>query len=296
MNDPKTVVVIAAFNAQQFIGDCLSSLENQDYSNLEVCVVDNNSEDDTVGIIQRFKNVRLMRNKINKGVCSVRNRVIEATDSKYVLTLDSDMVLNKDFVSTMVREAENSNPDIGMWSGTVMSMRDKKSIDSLGIKLSRFYRFYDVGYGKNISDLKRVRTRGIIGPCACAGLYLREMLESIRRDFCSDFFDSKMHYLVEDFDVAIRAQERGWGFEYIKGAIGYHYRHGSNIIPKTIRYLSFRNRYYLIIKHFRLRDLPYLILSLFFYDLPRVFYLATVDYKMVERSLADLSTMLWKEN
>ncbi|MDP8253479.1 MAG: glycosyltransferase [Candidatus Kaelpia aquatica] len=292
MNDPKVVVVIAAFNAGQFIGDCLNSLESQDYSNLDVYVVDNNSRDNTSNIVQEFKSVKLVRNKTNRGVCSARNRVIRSTESKYLLTLDSDMILDKGFISTIVRGAENSNSNVGMWGGTAVSMRDKESIDSLGIKLSRFYRFYDVGSGENISDLERVWTRGILGPCACAGLYLRKMLESIKIDFCSEFFDSKMHYLVEDFDVAMRARKKGWGFKYIKDATSYHYRHGSKIAPEEIRYLSFRNRYYLIIKHFSFRNLPYLILSLFFYDLPRVFYLAALDYKMIKRSLSDLNAML----
>ncbi len=296
MDEPTVVVVIAAFNAQQFIGDCLSSLESQSYKNLDIYVADNNSEDNTLNIIKRFKNVNLIKNDINEGVCSVRNKVIVNTGSKYLLTLDSDMVLDREFISTIVKEAENSTPNIGMWGGTIMSMRDKKIIDSLGIKLSRFYRFYDVGSGRNISDLKKIWINNILGPCACAGLYLRKMLENIKIDSCCDFFDTQMHYLVEDFDVSLRAQEKGWGFRYIEDATGYHYRHGSNIASKKIRYLSFRNRYYLIIKNFNFKALPYLILSLFFYDLPRILYLVMLDCRMTKRSLIELKTMRWKKN
>jgi len=77
MIEPKVVVAITAFNAQQFIAGCLSSLENQDYKNLEIYVVDNNLTDDTLNIIQKFNGVRLIKNKKNNGVCSVRNKIIK---------------------------------------------------------------------------------------------------------------------------------------------------------------------------------------------------------------------------
>jgi len=296
MIGPKVVVAIAAFNAQQFIAGCLSSLENQDYKNLEIYVVDNNSTDDTLNIIQKFNSVRLIKNKKNNGVCSVRNKIIESTESKYILTLDSDVVLEDSFISTIVREAEDSRHNIGMWGGTIIDMKNKESIDSLGIRLSRFWKFYDVGSGINISNLDKVSIANTLGPCACAGLYLRNMLESIREEPRFEAFDSSMHYLVEDFDVAIRAKNNGWGFKYIKGAKGYHYRHGSRVASKVIRYLSFRNRYYLIVKNLNLEALPYLILSIFFYDLPRIAYLTMIDFKIIKRSIFDLNNMLWKKN
>jgi GT2 family glycosyltransferase len=296
MVSPKVVVVIAAYNAGQFIGGCLGSLKSQSYDNIDIYLVDNNSKDDTLSIAKGFDALNIIENKENRGVCEARNRVIEATDSKYILTLDSDMVLDNDFISTMVKEAELSSLKTGAWGGTIIDMKDKRSIDSLGISLSRFWRFYDLGSGMSTRNLDRISLKNILGPCACAGLYLRSMLESIREKPCFEYFDSKMHYLVEDFDLAIRARENGWKFKYVKDAGAYHYRHGSKIAPKTIKYLSFRNRYYLILKNSKLKDLPYLILSLFFYDLPRIAYLSVIDFKLLKKSISDLKNTLWKKD
>ena len=285
---PKVVVVIAAYNCGKFIRGCLKSVLAQDYQNLEIAVVDNNSQDDTLGIIKEF-DVMITENDKNYGVCFARNQAIKNTVSEYIMTVDSDIVLKPDYISKIINNTENSPSNTGMWGGTVLSMREPERIDSLGILLTKFYRFYDYGAGKLYSSFKPSPSR-VIGPCSCAAVYKRAMLEDIT--VSEEYFDSKMHYLVEDFDIAIRAQDKGYRFEYVPKAVGYHYRGGSNIEPKYAQYLSFRNRYFLILKYFKFKNTAYMVLSLLVYDFPRLIFLLLKNYGHTKTALKEIKIFL----
>jgi hypothetical protein len=263
---------------------------NQSYTNLEIVVVDNASSDSTVEILRSFKNLTLIRNKRNYGVCFARNRVIKDSKADFIMTMDSDVVLDKDFIKEIIHTAINSNdPKLGMLGGVVLDMKEPNKIDSLGIYLTKFYRFYDYGKGK-IWNRNIHPNQYVLGPCACAGIYRRDMLEEIREGEDS-YFDEDLFYLVEDFDVALRAHNRGWKFKFVPTAICYHYRHGTGFGRKYIQYLSFRNRYILICKDFKrdgLRKVPYLILSFLFYDLPRFFYLIFSNFKYTKLAIKEV--------
>ena len=54
-SNPLVSVVIPAYKAVSFLGECLASIECQTFRNLEIIVVDDASPDDTMGIIERHR-------------------------------------------------------------------------------------------------------------------------------------------------------------------------------------------------------------------------------------------------
>ena len=60
----KASVVIANYNNSKFIHECIDSLNNQTYQNLEIIFFDDNSSDNSLEIIKRFKNIKIIENKI----------------------------------------------------------------------------------------------------------------------------------------------------------------------------------------------------------------------------------------
>ena len=104
-----------------------------------------------------------------------------------------------------------------------------------------------------------------MGPCAATGIYKRHMLEDIRIN--GEYFDKDFFYLIEDFDIALRARKRGWKSAYLPDALSYHVRNGSGTSYKYRQYFTFRNRYFLIIKNINIR--PYFIFYFIMYDIPR---------------------------
>ena len=59
----KASVVIANYNNAKFIGDCINSLNSQTYSNIEIICFDDNSKDNSIEVIKKFNNVKVLANK-----------------------------------------------------------------------------------------------------------------------------------------------------------------------------------------------------------------------------------------
>jgi len=115
----------------------------------------------------------------------------------------------------------------------------------------------------------------IFGPCAAAALYRRQVFDDIRN--AEGVFDNRFFFLVEDFDVAWRAKRKGWKAYYVPQAVCLHYRSSSGHKSKFKQYLSFRNRYFLILKNARFKELVYFIPFFIIYDIPRILYLLCVN-------------------
>ena len=266
-------IVIVGYNPGENMVSCLKSIYEQTLKDFEVIYVDNGSTDDTPLILENYPDVINIKNDANKGFCIAVNEGIRKAHGSLILTLNSDVVLDKDFLKVMCESAQKS--EAGLFGARILSM-DGKVIDSTGLVLSNFYRFFD--RGRNEID-KGQYDKGfdIFGPCAAAALYKREMLEDIKYD--GQYFDEDFFFLGEDFDMAWRADKMGWRAQFVPSAVCYHMRNSTNFNPKYRQYLSFRNRYFLLIKNAE-SSFKYFIVF-FLYDIPRfIFMLCTNKYTL----------------
>lgn len=105
INICKVSVVIPTWNRREYLRKCLISVFKQDYSNLEVVVIDNNSSDDTVAMIKgEFKHITLIINGRNMGACVARNQGLVNSCGEYIWFLDSDCeVIDHKCLSNMVK-------------------------------------------------------------------------------------------------------------------------------------------------------------------------------------------------
>ncbi len=270
---PKISIVIITFNSKNFIKSCLDSVFTENYRDAEVIIVDNGSRDGTLDLIKKYPEVILIENKKNLGACRARNQGIEASCGEWVLTLDCDVILEKDFFKKIMTFVGNLENSVGMLQPKNLK-EDKKIIYSTGICLSGLRRFFDIGKGK--PDNGRFDSQKyIFGACSAAALYRREMLEEIKQD--TGYFDERFFFLVEDVDLAWRAQKRGWKALYYPEAVCYHKGDSSNTPRKIRQYLCFRNRYYSIIKNDSLKNNFITFFLLFAYDSLHFFYLLFVN-------------------
>ena len=63
MKKIKASVLIANYNNQKYINDCLSSLVKQTYKNFEIIFHDDNSNDDSILNVKKYKNVKIIKNR-----------------------------------------------------------------------------------------------------------------------------------------------------------------------------------------------------------------------------------------
>ena len=268
-------VIIVTWNAEKFIRDCLESVFLQQIDEIEVIIVDNGSTDSTLNILEDYLDrVKLIRNKINSGFCAANNQAFAKATGKFIFTLNSDIVLEPNYISQLM-DCLASNPLVGMVQGKFLRM-DKQTIDCLGLKLGLFFRLFNIAEGKKDS----ARFSGIFkifGPCAAAALYRKKLISDITYE--EEVFDPKFFFLVEDFDLAWRARNKGWKAMCVADAVCYHYRDSSAHKFGFRQYLTLRNRYYLLIKNLRLNlnSIFLIFISVLFYDLPRLFLIALVN-------------------
>lgn len=269
----KISAVILTFNSVRSIGPCLDSLFRQSAGPVqEAIVVDNGSTDGTVEFIRKnYPRVILIGNKANLGSCAARNQGIAAAKADWVLTLDCDVVLAGDFLERIEESAARAPANTGMIAAKIL-MPDERTVYSCGIYLTWFRKFYDLGKGKSAGYDK---DRKAFGPCSAAALYKKEMLDQIKED--TGYFDERFFFLVEDVDLAWRAERRGWQAWFSSGARCYHAGDSSATGRKDRQLLCLRNRFYMIIKNEGILRYVCRVLPVIFYDLPR--FLAVISAK-----------------
>ena len=91
MTVPLVSVVMPNYNNSDFLTESISSILIQDYPNFELIFVDDNSSDDSLGVINSyFPQVKVIPHKINKGVNSARNSGILEAAGELIALCDSD--------------------------------------------------------------------------------------------------------------------------------------------------------------------------------------------------------------
>ncbi len=94
-NNGLVSVVIPVYNGRAFILETLASIEGQTYKDIEIIVVDDGSDDGTVGLLKDYVNqsktdIKIMRNSDIKGAAGARNTGIEAARGGYIAFIDAD--------------------------------------------------------------------------------------------------------------------------------------------------------------------------------------------------------------
>ncbi|MDR2570123.1 MAG: glycosyltransferase [Oscillospiraceae bacterium] len=117
MSNPKISVIIPVYNAEKYLIKCLESIIRQTIgmSNLEIIIVNDGSTDESLQIIEKYKqkysNIVLL-NQENMGLGAARNNALELTTGEYIAFIDSDDHLPKDAYLNLYNAAENGSIDI----------------------------------------------------------------------------------------------------------------------------------------------------------------------------------------
>ena len=87
-------IIIPVYNSEKYLVQCIQSILNQKYTNLEIILIDDCSTDESIKISRSFakkcKNIKIICNKKNEGVSACRNKGIKNATGKYIIFLDSD--------------------------------------------------------------------------------------------------------------------------------------------------------------------------------------------------------------
>ncbi|MEW5323166.1 glycosyltransferase family 2 protein [Geobacillus thermoleovorans] len=120
-------VIIPVYNIASYLEECLYSVQNQSYRDIEVIMINDGSTDGSEHILSRFqKNDTRFRlfNQENQGLGYTRNRGISLSSGRYVFFLDGDDILPKDAIQNLLSSAEACDADYAV--GKVLRFNDER--------------------------------------------------------------------------------------------------------------------------------------------------------------------------
>ena len=111
----KVSVIVTVYNTEKYIEECIVSLINQTYKNIEIILVDGESTDKTSEIClmyeSQYENIRLI-SKENEGVSAARNRGVAEATGDYILFVDGDDWIENNTIEVLVWLEEENNADV----------------------------------------------------------------------------------------------------------------------------------------------------------------------------------------
>lgn len=129
MNEDRLVsVIIPVYNCSVYLEKCLHSVLSQSYQNIEVIVVNDGSTDDSGEVIKKYADAYaniLMIEQCNLGVSAARNKGIEMAGGEYLLFLDGDDYIGKDYVRSLVQAARANDSDLVICGCTLVDPEGK---------------------------------------------------------------------------------------------------------------------------------------------------------------------------
>lgn len=107
-------IIIPVYNAQNYIQKCIKSVLDNIYTNFEIIVVDDGSNDDSLKLIKLFNDKRIkIFKQSNKGPGAARNLGLQKAMGDYVFFLDSDDTIDSDTLDKLINCADGYDVVIG---------------------------------------------------------------------------------------------------------------------------------------------------------------------------------------
>jgi len=200
---PRISLIVPAFNEAKTIQSCVQSLQELNYPNYEVIVVDDGSTDNTFEEASRCTGVKIIRQE-NQGKPKALNNGINASTGEIIVTVDADTTIDKDALGQIAKRF-SSNEKLGAVAGNVKVNPERKIINAVqsaeyatGINLIR--------KGQSVLGCVMI----VPGPIAALK---REAVEKVGC-FSDDTF-------AEDFDITAKILKAGYRVEYEEKSLAY---------------------------------------------------------------------------
>lgn len=214
-NKPLVTIAIPSYNHSDYIDECIKSIIEQDYENIELIIIDDGSIDDSLNKIlkyvenfkERFIRYEIRSNK-NQGITATLNEAISWAKGKYFASFDSDDIMLPDKTSYLVRNMEIENDLAGLFGGAIII--DKYSNEILNLNPPIHYYSFE--------DLILRNQHFIVGPS-----------QLLRLDALKKVGGYPNGVLIDDWYMWLKLTEIGFKLKSVPKPLFKYRRHGENI-------------------------------------------------------------------
>lgn len=288
---PKVSVNLIVYNGEKYLPFCLPSLRNQTLKNFSVLIIDNNSQDESVSVIESFlsdhgsselaQKTTLIKNRKNDGFAPAHNHAIHWSRSEYIFMMNQDVILDNRYLEELTnfldarKEAAAASGIIFRWNfeendNPLTAHGRTDSIDTLGLMIFPSHKVVEWRDQEEIH-----KPREVFGVSGALPMYRRSALEHakvpvfakrsrLRQDSPDvfEYFDNDFFAYKEDVDLAYRLRFLGYNAYLVPASRAWHDRTAaaktgtfSNRRKKSafVNFHSYRNHLYFLIKNLRFR-------------------------------------------
>ncbi len=200
-------VIIVNHNTAEFLNRCLATVASQSDIDLEVFVVDNASQDNSLDIVRNnFPWVRLIINEDNLGFARANNQALKISKGKYIYFLNPDTEVREGTFDKVV-DFMDSHPDVGI-AGTHIVNPDGSFQSSIE------QRYPGEKYAKR--ELKGLKG-DIAWVLGASMIVRRNIVDSLGG------FDEEFYLYGEEQDLCLRARKEGWAIGFVPDVVIVHW-------------------------------------------------------------------------
>lgn len=267
-------IVVLNWNTTDHTIECIDSLRRQTFKDFRMVLVDNGSLDDQYEKLRKYfkkSGVRgkVLRLKSNRGYASGENYGASKCSADFIMFLNNDVVLDRDFLRNMFDSVER-HPDHSVFIPKALYMmngRRTKIMQHAGSRLTYYGATPDrsTGFmdGRRFDD--EVEERCITGPCFMVS---RKMLGRLEEIFCDYYFT-----YFEDADLGWRIRSAGGRMMFVPTAVVNHKGSVSIKVNKKVStqdMFTVRNKYLTYWRNLRMHDFLLVLPLMLGYDLFRI--------------------------
>lgn len=215
--NPKISVVVPIYNVEKYLNQCVESLLEQNYDNYDILLIDDGSSDDSGRISDEFEkknSIIKAYHKKNGGLSDARNYGLRKSNADYVCFVDSDDIVEKDYLSSMMNNLLTNNVKIaacGMCRLYDDGTKEKINISNIKQKY------------KGQEAQKYLNIEGYYNVSACNKLFKKELFNTLQFPFGKKSEDWRIMYLL--IEIA--------GDIYFDSSVKYLYRQRMGSITKN---------------------------------------------------------------
>ncbi|MDE2750905.1 MAG: glycosyltransferase family 2 protein [Chloroflexota bacterium] len=234
-------VVIPNWNGKRFLETCLESLREQTFDATEIILVDNASTDGSQNLIKgEYPEVRLIELGENRGFTGACNIGMAAATGEFVALLNNDTEVDREWAEWVV-QAFLRQPAAGIVASKMLLFDRRDHFHTAGDYFTTDGRAGNRGAWE-LDNGQFDAGEFVFSACGGSAVYRRSMLDAV------GMLDDDFFFLLEDMDLAWRAQLAGHKVWYEPRAVVYHHLSatGGGV---TASYHDGRNGIWLLVKN-----------------------------------------------
>lgn len=239
-------VFVPIFNASRYMCQCVDSILNQTYRDIELVLFNDASKDHSLDLCREYeakdKRVRVIDNPKNMGVYNGRLRAIECLRGDFFLQVDSDDWIAEDYVQTAVECAEKHGVD-------VVAMGFYRTMDSRGWMKQAICPFKEQMYDEeSLKQYHCIYTQRVFSNNACTKLIHTRVFQNMH------FEPSDIHY--GDDLLFLQVLSPNIHSVYSLPVCKYFYRYGGSTTNYNPKFWTDQTKLYWLRKQYALEHEP----------------------------------------